>query len=563
MPADSSSPLPPTSDSNGVPFGAAQEGSRVPLPPLSPISQPQSPPQSRSRPLVAQPVLQAHPIPQARALPQPKTARTPSSRRRAQRDYLQGRRKFVVSGLASFIFHFALVIVLALLVNERREPSAIILEASANRAVPRTFDKLDVAPAAKPNHVGLAIQSRQLQASAAALVQSPNIGKRGARDRRLATPSIMDPGNLGMSDLLTPVGGDLHGMLDGRDGELKQGLLGDGASEASEQAVARGLRWLAAHQRDDGSWHFNHLQGGSCKYCLNPGNHGSTTAATGLALLPFLGAGHTHKRGEYQDVVRRGLDFLKSRMLVTAAGGDLQDGSNMYAQGIATLAMCEAYALTRDPELMNPCREAIRFIDYAQDKKGGGWRYFPGQLGDTTVTGWMLMALKSGQLTYMPISAGVLPAAQRFLDGVQDDGGACYGYQAPSKQDYTMTAIGLLCRMYAGWPRSQPALERGIRMLSKKGPSQTDLYYDYYATQVMRHYGGPEWVAWNLELREHLIRTQDTTGHQSGSWYFPDKHGDQGGRLYNTAMAVLTLEVYYRYLPIYGYQATGRDYRDR
>jgi hypothetical protein len=135
----------------------------------------------------------------------------------------------------------------------------------------------------------------------------------------------------------------------------------------------------------------------------------------------------------------------------------------------------------------------------AQDKNGGGWRYFPGQVGDTTVTGWMLMALKSGQLTYVPVSPEVWTGAKRYLDFVQDDGGAAYGYQAPSKQDATMTAIGLLCRMYAGWPRSQAALARGVRMLSKRGPSEHDLYYDYYATQVLRHYGGPEWTDWNSE----------------------------------------------------------------
>ena len=72
----------------------------------------------------------------------------------------------------------------------------------------------------------------------------------------------------------------------------------------------------------------------------------------------------------------------------------------------------------------------------------------------------------------------------------------------------------------------------------------------------MSHWGGPKWDAWNRAMRDHLVQTQDTRGLESGSWHFPDHHGDKGGRLYNTAMAVMTLEVYYRYMPLYK-QAVG------
>jgi hypothetical protein len=143
---------------------------------------------------------------------------------------------------------------------------------------------------------------------------------------------------------------------------------------------------------------------------------------------------------------------------------------------------------------------------------------------------------------------------------VQDDSGATYGYQGPSRDEPTMTAIGLLCRMYGGWPRRHPSLMRGVRIISRKGPSPGDMYYNYYAAQVLRHYGGEDWIAWNEKMREQLIRTQSREGHESGSWYFADKHGDQGGRIYNTAMAILTLEVYYRYLPIYGAAALGEEF---
>ena len=151
------------------------------------------------------------------------------------------------------------------------------------------------------------------------------------------------------------------------------------------------------HQRRDGSWRFSHRSENCNAYCRNPGNHGSTTGSTALALLPFLGAGQTHKTGDYQDVVRAGLFYLIGRMRTTDNGGDLQEGT-MYAQGLATIALCEAYAMTQDEELMIPAQRAIEFVVYAQDPLGGGWRYAPRQLGDTTSFGWQLMALKSGQM---------------------------------------------------------------------------------------------------------------------------------------------------------------------
>src|SRR5207253_2405573 len=145
----------------------------------------------------------------------------------------------------------------------------------------------------------------------------------------------------------------------------------------------------------------------------------SSTAATGLALLPFLGAGYTHKAGEYPDVVERGLNYLKNKGLSISYGDDLRDGS-MYGQALATLALCEAYAMTGDKELHDAAQGGLDFIAYTQDAKGGGWRYNPGEPGDTTVTGWMLMALKSGQMARLNVSSPAMMQVEKFLDGVQN-----------------------------------------------------------------------------------------------------------------------------------------------
>lgn len=335
-----------------------------------------------------------------------------------------------------------------------------------------------------------------------------------------------------------------------------------GGTEASEAAVARGLRWLAAHQRPDGSWNFNHQEGACQGTCRDPGGEHTTTGATALALLPFLGAGHTHRAGEFKQQVHDGLYYLTSRMTVTPQGGDLQEGT-MYAQGLATIALCEAYALTGDRQYEKVAQRAVDFVLFAQDKTGGGWRYFPGQLGDMSVTGWQFMALKSGQLAYLRVPGQAVSDAVRFLDGAQAADGARYGYRAPDDDDDTMSAVGLLCRMYTGWDRTHPALRSGVERLAERGPSKDNLYYDYYATQVLHHWDGPLWKSWNDVMREWLIATQAREGHEAGSWHFPGETAQvhvvtkAGGRLYSTALAIMTLEVYYRHMPLYTPVAFG------
>jgi hypothetical protein len=215
------------------------------------------------------------------------------------------------------------------------------------------------------------------------------------------------------------------------------------------------------------------------------------------------------------------------------------------------LALCEAYGQTRDSDLKNAAQWTVNFIVAAQDKKGGGWRYSPGQAGDTTVTGWQLMALKSARNGRLKFPALTLVNANHFLDSVQTRDGSRYGYDARGDSP-PMTAIGLLCRMYLGWTHENAALERGVEYLSKTGPSPYDIYYDYYATQVLHHWGGDEWKKWNEVLRDQLIESQVKRGDAAGSWKpTGDRGAPAGGRLYQTCLSVMTLEVYYRYLPLY------------
>jgi hypothetical protein len=328
-----------------------------------------------------------------------------------------------------------------------------------------------------------------------------------------------------------------------------------GGSLQSEAAVERGLEWLARHQCADGSWRFD-LAGCRCDGgCRNPGTLTSTTASTAIALLPFLGAGHTHQDGRHQEVVSRGIYYLLSRMERTPRGADLTEGT-MYGHGVSTLALAEALGMTRDEALVGPVRDAVRFIETAQDLHGGGWRYLPGQPGDTTVTAWQVTALKSAQLCGLEAPSPTFAGACRFLDSVQSLEGAAYGYRSPAARPCT-SAIGLLCRMYTGWSAEREPLRRGLTMLAKPGPAPQAIYMNFYLSQALMQANHPLWPRWNVRNRDQIVTQQARTAHETGSWFFADQHTAPGGRLAHTALAVLTLEVYYRLLPIYGQEAVA------
>lgn len=346
--------------------------------------------------------------------------------------------------------------------------------------------------------------------------------------------------------------------LDGRSQAMRAQLLKKaGGTAGSERAVEMALDWFQRHQNPDGSWCFTHLYG-NCP-CPNHGNvNKSNNGATAMALLPFLGAGHTHMEGKYKQEVYRGLYYLLAHQ--KANGSFHEPGGNMYSHGLCAIALSEAYAMTQDADLMRPAQAALDFIAYAQDPVGGGWRYEVKQPGDTSVVGWQLMALKSGRMAYLNVHPVVFARANKFLDSVQTNNGSAYGYSDPGNR-YATSSIGLLCRMYMGWEHDHPALVEGVQRIGKKGPDKEDMYYNYYATQVMRHYEGDEWAKWNAKMRDYLVETQEQRGHMSGSWFMKQGHQtDKGGRLYCTAMATMILEVYYRHLPIYRNDATEDDF---
>jgi len=339
----------------------------------------------------------------------------------------------------------------------------------------------------------------------------------------------------------------------------------EGGTVMTEAAVARGLRWLSRHQNANGSWALGRCRIRGCN-CRHPGAFDNDITGTALALLPFLGAGQSHLVGRYKSTVSRGLRYIIENQ---KDDGDLRGGSKtreaMYGHGQASIVLCEAYALTGDEVLRQPAQRAVNFIVKAQFP-GGGWRYWPDQelarkggrrRGDTSVLGWQLMALQSARSAKLKVPASTFELAGQYLDTVQSrprGGGVFYSYMAGQTPDHVMTAEALLCRLYLDWKRNTPGLGKTVRFLNKSFPASSNysnFYYMYYCTQLMRHVGGHEWRQWNVKMSEVLVRSQSKRGHEAGSWT-PRRGNDiAGGRLYATSLAVCTLEVYYRFLPVF------------
>jgi hypothetical protein len=362
---------------------------------------------------------------------------------------------------------------------------------------------------------------------------------------------------------------ELSAPFAGRQGAQKAKLVRrEGGSVKSELAVERGLDWLVRHQKKDGSWSLDHKpQCSKGKGCPADRHMDSDTAATGLALLPLLGAGQSHlEKGRYQQATDMGIKWL---LKVQKPDGDLWTGgggnTHMYSHAIGSMALCEAYGITRDPKLKGPAERAIKFIVQAQSAADGGWRYNPGEAGDTCVLGWQMFALRSAHLAGLEVPPRTIAGAIDYLDkAAADPERTTYAYQPNSGATNVMSAEALLVRQYIGWGRDYAPMRAGAQKIAEDlfQTKERNIYYWYYATQLLHNMQGPAWKKWNLMVRDGLVAMQvKSDGCDRGSWDphkpLADRWGAEAGRHFTTSLSVMTLEVYYRYLPIY-----SRDARD-
>lgn len=393
------------------------------------------------------------------------------------------------------------------------------------------------------------------------------------------------------------------------------------------------LRWLKRHQSPQGFWksdryddyckgsrHCKNKHRGSSRdevredYRIGRGMRGYDAGVTGLATLAFLGDGNTRKFGRYRVNVRKALEWIKGVQVNDPSSpwhgsiGYLVDGQKVhhpewiYNHAICTLALCEAYAMTRDYTIKDYAQRAVDFIVKCQNP-GLGWRYDeenperavrPGR-NDTSVTGWMVLALKAAKQSGSPaedrlrVPEKAFQGALEWFQRVTSSNGKA-GYMTPGGESSvlvdekgprnfyqslpTMTAVSVLCRMFAGQSRKHHGIQNGASILMNSIPKwdpenfkTVNIYYWYYGTYAMFQVGGKKWHCgrdyktqeelknkkchcWNHGMQKALILTQrqGVRGDcADGSWDPIGEWGIAGGRVYSTAMAALTLEIYYRY----------------
>ncbi|NUN50947.1 MAG: terpene cyclase/mutase family protein [Candidatus Brocadiae bacterium] len=377
---------------------------------------------------------------------------------------------------------------------------------------------------------------------------------------------------------------------DGSRNMRKVGLAGlpKGTTAATENAVTYGLRWLARHQGTDGAWSadgFHHQCKGTT--CTHSGYKEYDAGVTGLSLLAFLGAGYTHlskesytdevtgKKIRYGDVVKSACKWLIEHQDAEGCFGGRSGHKYMYNHSIAALAMTEAFGLTNASLFREPAQRGIDFLAAAQ-MPYKAWRYSKNAPdNDTSVTGWCVMAMKSAEMAGLQVSRSSYDGAKNWVSEVTDEQYYRTGYTAkntgkvvvPGKNDDwdnhdAMTAVGMLCRIFIEKNEKDPALVGGARLLVADLPQysgkKVDYYYWYYGSLALFQLDGPKgqfWNGWNTAMVNALVPNQKAKagGCQYGSWDADvDRWGFEGGRVYSTALNVLTLEVYYRYASAFG-----------
>jgi hypothetical protein len=360
--------------------------------------------------------------------------------------------------------------------------------------------------------------------------------------------------------------GGLAGRFGYRDGGgRRRAVMRHGGSAGTESAVEAALRWLARHQSGDGSWD-------AAKFESSNSNNRIQIGCTGLSLLAFLGAGHTDKTGMFKSNVKRAIRFLvkaqnkaDGRISAVAKGG--HKASVGYNHAVAALALAEAHGMSPNGTVRVAAQKAVDYSLNIHQETDGGWRYDPKEKGDTSVTGWFVMQLKSAKIAGLKVNPSGFKGAANFMERVTDMHGLA-GYASRGGTSACMTSVAMVCRQFMGTPNTDKILQQSSDHLVKFTPLWKDerdhsqergLYYWYYGTLAMFQMGGKNWDIWNKQMKKVLLENQRKGGVLDGSLEDVDGSWDpeswidvHGGRVMTTALGALTLEIYYRYLPMYG-----------
>ncbi|MHC4451732.1 MAG: prenyltransferase/squalene oxidase repeat-containing protein [Planctomycetota bacterium] len=348
-----------------------------------------------------------------------------------------------------------------------------------------------------------------------------------------------------------------------------------GANRRTTAAVKQALGWLAEHQDEDGRWDCDdfkkHDPAGD--KCSGAGGALYDVGVTGLAVLAFLGDGHTD-RGSARDnphskTVRMGLRFLIEQQDKQGCFGRRASQHFMYNTSIATAALCEAYSLTKNPRYKKSAAAGAKFLLMARNPYLA-WRYEPrGGENDTSISGWCVYALVRAQragLVEKKDFQAAMKGALAWLEKVTDPDFGQTGYnmrggsvarpegkidQFPPEKSQALTASAILMRLRAGQSAKSEVIQKGTKLVVDLAPQwkpkqgTTDLYFWFWGTRACFQVGGPHWKRWNSALQAAVLPQQHNAGAKAGSWDPVGPWGADGGRVYSTALLALTLQTYW------------------
>jgi hypothetical protein len=348
--------------------------------------------------------------------------------------------------------------------------------------------------------------------------------------------------------------------------------------KTAEDTARLGLDWLSRHQSPLGFWDCDGFSA-QCRLnqCDGKGRAVNDTGVTGLALLAYLATGETPFHGDRRKELRSATLWLMTNQDDEGCIGPRGDERFVYGHAIATQALSEAYGMTRSPFLEASAQRALDFIAKCQNPYLA-WRYGvrPGD-NDTSVSACMVLALFAGKKAGLSVEQTCFDGMKNWLEKVTETEYGRVGYTArgtgpargegtidrfPPDKSESLTAAAIFCRMLMGEdPRKSEMIQKGVDLCVKVLPlwdteqGSIDMYYWYWGTLSLFQVGGDSWPRWEEAIRCALVDSQRKDGDEKGSWDPVGAWGKDGGRVYSTALATLSLEVYSRYPRIYAGKA--------
>jgi Ca-activated chloride channel family protein len=359
------------------------------------------------------------------------------------------------------------------------------------------------------------------------------------------------------------IGGGSGGAFGARFGGRRT-LRAFGGGRHTESAVLLGLVWLKNHQNPNGAWSSGKFMMNCKKGTCTGAGSGSDWETTGLSLLAFLGAGHTHKHGKFKNTVKSTLHFLKTQQNADGSFG-AGKGADLRAHAILTLAWAEAFGLSnKSPLLQGPAQKAVDFL-VKERTAGSGWGDGRGAPCDTVTTAWAVLALKAAKCSGLNVPEKAFSEASKGFDNLTDPVKCTVGFRAvgdggtpaaiPGAHPLTPAAAATIGRIFLRGDKAKDdpdVLAAGSLLRChppegdvKKG--KVDVEYWYFGTLAMFQMGRSNWKGWNPPMKTALVPTQSKKDCENGSWNPVGAKGKIMGKVWVTALNILTLEIYYRY----------------